>query len=101
MEKTEKGKKKKEEKRKNNLLQREKFIVKGKQGIMQSEYVGLARCIVFFVRNVTEHYYSFCIWCFAGRALMSYHTIVPNTELEVKTLQLSPPPHQNPLWRLS
>ena len=33
----------------------EKFIINGEQSIMQSEFVGLPRCIVFFLSNMTEH----------------------------------------------
>lgn len=55
--------KKTEKKKKNQFIaEEEKFIINGKQSIMQSEYVGLARCIVFFLSNMTEHYYSFYMW---------------------------------------
>lgn len=48
----ERGKKKKDGQ---FIAEREKFITDGKQAIMQSEYVVLARCIVFFLCNLTEH----------------------------------------------
>lgn len=37
------------------IAEGEKFVMDGKQAVMQSEYVVLARCIVFCLCNLTEH----------------------------------------------